>query len=554
MINQIFIKNLAIVDTLYLDIASGMSALTGETGAGKSILLDAIGLALGDRANSSIVRHGTQKAEICIEFDIANLAHVKQWMQENELNDENSCIIRRVISSEGRSKSYINGCPVPLQTLKNIGEQLVDIHGQHEHQSLIKKTIQRDILDNFAAHNDDITRLKSIFKQWEEIKNKINEITESNKEAEAKKEFLLFQIEEIESLSLLENEYLQLNSEHKILANSGEIISACHKANNLLTEDEQQSIQSAINCTISTIEQVNNNNPKLSSIIEMLNSASIQIEESAIELNDFAASIDTDPERLTYIENRIALIMDISRKHHTSPEQLLNVLQGFQQQLNTIENSAELTKELIHSQEQLLNEYAQLAIKISGNRMLAADELSKRISLHMQELGMSGGIFEIAVTQDESVPPTQFGIDTIEYLVAANVGQPSQPLNKVASGGELSRISLALQVAVTKNTSIPTLIFDEVDAGIGGSIAEIVGQQLRTLGDECQVLCVTHLPQVASQAHNHFMVKKQSTKDSTNTTIESLDTEQRVTEIARMLGGVEITKNTINHAREMLGK
>ena len=550
MISQIVLKDFAIVESIAVDLDSGMTALTGETGAGKSILLDAIGLALGDRAVPGTVRHGAKRADINVSFEAEENGEAFNWLQENEFAPEDGCVVRRVIASEGRSKCYINGIPVTQQILKKLGEMLVDIHGQHEHQSLIKSEMQRSILDSFSKQSANIEILNRIYKNWVETKKRIEEIKAANAESGARKEYLRFQIDEIKALSLGENEYSELESELKILANSKDIIYACEKATNLLIGDDAISARLSVAEAVKLIETIDDN--KIAGVVEMLTSALIQIDEGSEELGNYYQSIDTDPQRLEYVENRISQITDIARKHGVEAEELGSLCIKFSNELNELENISETEVGLQQSLEQYQEEYNRLAEEVSKNRNAAAVDLGKKITGLMQELGMSGGQFDISVKRTEKNQPQSGGMDVIEYLVSANAGQPLKPLGKVASGGELSRISLALQVAVTDNTSIPTLIFDEVDTGIGGGIAEIVGNKLRELGNNKQVLCVTHLPQVASRAHNHLKVKKRTENNSTSTGISELNQAQRVEEIARMLGGIEITENSINHAREML--
>ncbi len=553
MITQIFIRNFAIVEKLELDFIQGMTAFTGETGAGKSILLDAIGLILGDRSDSDTVRHGTDKAEIVCSFDISNIKPAQKWLDENDLLlDENDCSIRRIVSSEGRSKSYINGSPAPLQSLRQLGEMLVDIHGQHEHQSLTKKDTQRDILDEYSKNKSLLQEVAKIFAEYSAIKNKLEDLKDNNKTSLERIDFLRFQINEFESLGLLEDEYENLTEEHKVLANAGNISSIGQQVSQLLNENEQFNVNDVLGQSLSLIESIGIKDKRLDTITELLNSAQIQIDEGYSELTSYIENIDLDPSRLVFVEDRIAAIIDVARKHHCEQTELLAKFDSLKDELSSLENAEHITEDLEKQLAALKLEYQEKADKLSAKRLKGAKELSKKISTSMDELGMTGGVFDINISSNTSEEPLKFGTDKIEYLVSANKGQPLKPLAKIASGGELSRISLALQVAAANSIKIPTMIFDEVDTGIGGGIAQVVGNKLRELSNGRQVFCVTHLPQVASSAHNHLKVEKSVSNGATKTSINSLEPSHRVDEIARMLGGMTITENTLNHAKEMI--
>ncbi len=553
MITQIFIRNFAIVEQLELDFIHGMTAFTGETGAGKSILLDAIGLILGDRSNSDTVRHGTDKAEIVCSFDISNIKPAQKWLNENDLLlDENDCSIRRIVSCEGRSKSYINGSPAPLQSLKQLGEMLVDIHGQHEHQSLTKKDTQRDILDEYSKNKPLLQEVSKIFAEYSAVKNELEALKNNNKTALERIDFLCFQTNELESLGLIENEYKKLSEEHRILANAGNISSIGRQVSQLLSENEQFNVNDVLGQSLSLIDSMGIKDERLGTITELLRSAQIQIDEGYNELTSYIDNIDLDPSRLVFVEDRIAAIIDVARKHHCEPTELLTKFDSLKSELSSLENAEHITEGLEKQLATLKLTYQEKANKLSIKRSKGAKELSKKISTSMDELGMTGGIFEISISNNATEEPLKFGIDKIEYLVSANKGQPLKALAKIASGGELSRISLALQVAAANSIKIPTMIFDEVDTGIGGGIAQVVGNKLRQLSSGRQVFCVTHLPQVASSAHNHLKVEKSVSGGVTKTSINSLKTTLRVDEIARMLGGITITENTLNHAKEMI--
>lgn len=554
MLTHITVRNFAIVDSLELDIQSGLTALTGETGAGKSILLDAIGLVMGDRADSGTVRHGTNKAEINACFDLSKLPLVHEWMDELELVDDDECIVRRVVSADGRSKAFINGRPVSLQQLRELGEQLVDIHGQHEHQSLMKRPVQLQIVDNYGQLTEPTQQLATLYRQWKAHSDRLEQLVNHRDEADARRDLLSFQVNELNQLDLHADEYQELTREHELLAHMEETVAACQQAHQILDESETGHVTEMLNQTINLLEKPASMDEHLSPVIDMLNSALIQAQEASSTIRDFVDRLEGDPGRLNWLEERLHAIHDLARKHRCNPEDLIALRTELEEELSQLTNSDATIDELKSTCEKLESDYRKLAGKISQQRQKSGKQLSEKITGLMQTLGMKGGKFHIAIDTNPDAPPAPKGLDTIEFQVTANAGQPLRPLAKVASGGELARISLALQVAAAGSTRIPTLIFDEVDSGIGGGIAEIVGQQLRTLGDNSQVLCVTHLPQVASQAHHHCQVSKQTQGEQTFTQIIPIKESERISEIARMLGGVEITENTLAHAQEMIDR
>jgi len=554
MLNHIRIRNFAIIDHLDLEFKNGLTALTGETGAGKSILLGALGLLLGDRADSDSVKSGSSKAEISAEFDISKLKPVQKWLQEKELDSEQDCLLRRRLSSDGRSRAFINGSPVPLQDMRELGEMLVDIHGQHEHQSLMKPQTQRQLLDDYANHGAQLEKLKAVYQQWKKTSTEYEQLKNAADDRNSRLDLLRYQVNELDELGLQENEYRQLEEEHKKLANAGQLIETCQTALAALYESDDASIYSQLANQASRIETASETDHQLSPANEMLNAAMIQVEETSGLLRDYLSSIDTDPERFKEVDERTGLIHDLARKHRVEPDQLLGVHQQLAEELDNLDHADENISKLEAETSRLQAEYIELAQKLSSSRRKKAEELNKKISKAMQTLSMTGGRFEIEISDIENKKFTTYGTDNIEFKVSTNPGQPCKLLAKTASGGELARISLAIQMITAQQGRIPTLIFDEVDSGVGGGTAEIVGQHLRTLGESRQVFCVTHLPQVASQAHHHMQVAKLSSKTETITQINALDQKQRIEEISRMLGGVEITKQTRAHAKEMLTK
>jgi len=549
MLNHIRIRNFAIIDHLDLDFRDKLTALTGETGAGKSILLGALGLLLGDRADSDSVRAGSSKAEISAEFDISNLKDVQTWLKDKELESENDCLIRRRLGSDGRSRAFINGSAVPLQDMRQLGEMLVDIHGQHEHQSLMKPNMQRQLLDDYASHKKLLVDVKSIYAEWTEQKRKLSELQTASKDKNDRIDLLRYQVNELDELSLQAGEIKELQHEHQMLANADQLREDSLSALTNLYDSEDNSVHSQISLQANKIEALLSADDSLSPAFEMLSEALVQIEETASLLRDYNDNLNSDPQRFNEVETRLGVIHDLSRKHHVEPDQLIPLHEKLVEELDDLDNADANLSNLEKNVTELADKYTQLSSKLTTSRTKTAKKLNKEISTSMQTLGMAGGRFEIQLSEKD---PSANGVDQIEYMVATNTGQPLKALAKTASGGELARISLAIQMITATQGRIPTLIFDEVDSGVGGGIAEIVGKHLRALGESRQVFCITHLPQVASQAHYHMQVRKNSDDKETRTEIISLEQEQRIDEISRMLGGIEITPQTIEHAKDML--
>ena len=552
MLLNLNIIDLAVVDALDLDLERGMSVLTGETGAGKSILLTALGLALGDRADSGYVRPNSKRAEINIEFDLADAPLAKQWLQDNELDDEGQCLIRRTVSDDGRSKAYVNNRPVNLQTLQSLSRLLVEIHGQHAHLTLLDSEEQRRLLDGFAHNQDLLDRLNSCYQNWKQAHKELHQLIKACSDQAEREELLRYQLEELQQLDLENFDFQTLADEHNKLANLGKILSTGQQQLDILYDNDQQSVAEMLGHCIHAISELSQYAHELNGIGELLGDAEIQINEAAQQLRRFLENQEADPQQFAWLENQIGVIQSLSRKHKTAPEHLPELAEQLAKELNTLSHSSERIETLNADSQRLLAEYQKLAGDLSASRRRFGAELQQRISATIKELGMPHGEFIVNINNLDSDEPQRNGKDSIEFLVSTNPGLPAKPLAKVASGGELSRISLAIQVTTSTDKTTPTMIFDEVDAGIGGGIAEIVGQKLRRLSENRQVLCVTHLPQVASQAHQHLFVAKNQKAAVTSSTVRSLSAEERVNEIARMLGGVTITENTLAHAREML--
>ena len=552
MLTTIRIRDFAIIDKLDVDLASGMSALTGETGAGKSILIDALGLALGDRADASVVRVNCKRAEIAASFTINNLPHVIQWLEDNDLDDGDDCLIRRTIAAEGRSKGFINGSPVPMQSLRALGELLIDIHGQHEHQSLLRNEEQRRLLDDFAQHTALLKKLSASYQAWHDANDEYQRLSAAAQDRDAQLDLLRYQVHELDSLNPQAGEYDELDSEHARLANVSRLQMTGHQLLESLEDHEDNAASSVIARAVSELNDLRHVDSQLGDLSDSLNGALAEVQEAVSGLRHYLSHLDTDPARLQEVETRIGSLLEFARKHHIQPAQLPDKHQQLRDELDKLEHAETRLDDLQDDIARKRADYDKLAKKLSASRNKHATLLSRQVTEHMQELGMPGGRFDIGLEPRKDDTPSALGMEKIIFTVSANPGQPAKALNKVASGGELSRISLAIQVVLADNVHIPTLIFDEVDVGIGGGVAEIIGSRLRALATNRQVLCVTHLAQVAAQAHHHLQVSKTRGKNTTGTAITTLDEIGRSQEIARMLGGVEITRQTLAHAEEMI--
>nr|VFJ62301.1 MAG: DNA replication and repair protein RecN [Candidatus Kentron sp. FW] len=554
MLVHLTVRDFVIVDRLELAIRAGMTVMTGETGAGKSILVDALGLALGERANGSLVRTGCKRAEVAAVFDISQKPDILEWLRKQALDDDESeCILRRVITTDGRARAFIGGRPVSVQTLRELGDRLVDIHGQHAHQSLLKGNAQRDILDAYGENDSDRREIARLYAGLKAGNREISGYTGDSAGNDARLEWLRFQVEELQNLNLEPDEPDILDEEHRRLSHGAEIIKACHEILDDIGIDSDNAVLTRIETSLRTLSDLCTYDKRLEEIYTLFDTAIIHLKEGAGTLRQYVSGLGVDKDRLQWIETRLAAIHDLARKHRVSPEDLGNLLEELKEEIHRIERSTTLLEELQGQLAELERQYRTLALRLRERRIHAGTGLENQITENLQRLGMPGGQVEISVSPRDDEHPTSTGLDDVVFKVSANPGQPAKPLAQVASGGELSRIALAIQVIVSEDTGTPTLIFDEVDAGIGGQVAEIVGKHLRHLGGSRQVLCITHLPQVASQAHHHLKVRKCIDRDSTKVDLASLEETTRVQEIARMLGGVRITDKTLAHAREMLG-
>jgi DNA repair protein RecN (Recombination protein N) len=552
MLTYLQIRDFAIIDALELDLRSGLTVLTGETGAGKSILVDALQLLAGGRAGAEVVRHGSERAEITGTFDLTKTPReLKRWLEEQSITTGDELSIRRVVSSDGRSRAYLNGQAVAVQLLREAGNILIDIHGQHEFQSLTRSTAQRELLDGYGRLEPAVGQVGITHRVWLELLNQTLELESKARDRDAKLELLRYQVSELNALQLKDGEFESLVDERARLANRGKLAEATQTALQLLYESEEGSAHTGVSRALQALRGLEVVDPKLGAMLPFVEEAAIQIREAARELTHYRDGLELDTTRQAQVENRLAAIEELARKNRVTPAELPARSAELVAELGSVERAdmdlAVLRKDLAAA----LEEFRTLASQLSAKRATAGRALAKDITLRMQTLGMTGGRFQVEVTQDGSAEPTQHGIDQIEFRVTANPGQPLRALSKVASGGELSRLSLAVQVSCAARET-RCMVFDEVDSGIGGAVAEIVGRELRALGESGQVLCVTHLPQVASQGHHHLRVAKSTDGRTTRTALTELGPQERVEEIARMLGGIEVTGKAREHAREML--
>ncbi len=552
MLIHLSVRHLAVVDDITLSFERGMTSLTGETGAGKSILVDALGLVLGDRADSNMVRHGCDRAEIEASFDITDNIVLQQWLVEQELNDQKQCNLRRTVSSEGPSRGYINGRIVPLSQLRMISENSIDIHGQHAHQSLIRSDTQRLLLDTVAKTKPLLAKLETAHRHWQNLTRELAAQEVQSEQHTAQLELLQYQINELVPLDLSESSVKELISSQQKLAHASELMTTAQSSLHSLYDKEEGAAYSQITQCLSNIEALTNIEPRFANIVEVLNSTSLQLDEAAGELRHYLDNNEQDNNLLTEVEIQLSALHDIARKHHVEVEALPAHYRFLCEQLSQLTNRDEHQDQLKRELAQQENICLELCQKIGQMRQQAAGPLAQEITATIQQLAMPGGRVDFLITPMESGRFNDTGADHVQLLVSTNPGQAAGELGKVASGGELARISLAIQVVTAGTRSVPTLVFDEVDVGIGGSIAEIVGQHLRQLASTQQVICITHLPQVAAQAHRQVQVSKKQLKDTTYIELIELSQSQRIEEIARMLGGVTITEKTLSHAKEML--
>ncbi|TEA28171.1 DNA repair protein RecN [Candidatus Schmidhempelia bombi] len=550
MITQLTINNFAIVDKLTIEFAQGMTAITGETGAGKSIAIDALGLCLGLRADSTVVRFGAERADITAHFLLNDTPTASAWLRENQLNDGNECILRRVINSDGRSRAFINGSAVPIAQLRELGQKLIQIHGQHEHQLLMKSEHQQALLNHYMGETSLLRDMRLQYQRWKAACQTFALHEKQRQERESYLQLLQYQLKELNEFAPQEGEFEKIDEEYRRLSNSEQLITLSQQTAMLLAEQDEYNVLSTLNQAKNRVQDLIALDPHFVDVFTMLDEAAIQIAEASHELRHYAENRELDPAYIAALEKRLSKQIALARKHNIAPQQLPAF---YQEKLAELSNYQHFDQQSSQLQMNIDTSYQQaliLAKKLHEKRIKTAKTLAKAITQSMRELSMTHGQFNIDIVYDEQNLHEDGG-DSVIFMVTTNPGQPLQPIAKIASGGELSRIALAIQVLTAKKIEMPVLIFDEIDVGISGPTAAKVGNLLRELGQSTQVITVTHLPQVAGNANQHFFVAKHSDDQQTTTTMCPLDKEGRVAELARLLGGNKITDNTLANAKEL---
>lgn len=552
MLAQLTISNFAIVRFLELDLCQGLTAITGETGAGKSIAIDALGLCLGERGEASLVRPGADKCEVSARFDVAQLPQAQRWLQDNELDDEGQCILRRTLTAEGRSRGYINGQPVPLSQLKALGEHLLHVHGQHAHHALLKTEHQLALLDDYAGHHALLSAVRQQYQQQKQLSAELASLAATEAQREARRQLLEYQVQELDQFALEPGEYERIEAEHHRQANAATLIEESQRSLALLSQDEQLNVSDMLRQVLERLGRLQHDDPALEPVLSTLHDASSLLDDASHELDRYQQRLEIDPEHYAALDERLSQAVSLSRKHKVAPAQLPTLHQQLAEELSSLNASDDRLVVLEQEMATAREGYLQAAKKLSQSRERHAKALAKGTEASIRELALPHARFQFQVQFDDQASHSLQGLDKVQMLVATNPGQPLAPMAKVASGGELSRIGLALQVLLSDKTQVPTLIFDEVDVGISGPTAAVVGKLLRQLGERTQVFCVTHLPQVAGQGHQQLQVSKAVSKGQTETRMQALNTQQRVEELARLLGGDGITEATKANARELL--
>ena len=546
MLRNLNIQNFTLVRELDIEINDGMSVVTGETGAGKSIMLDALALTLGSRADASLISIGSDRAEIIATFDIYGNESARQWLSERELQDEDTCILRRVLTRDGRSRGFINGSPSTLSDMRQIGSLLADIHSQHEHQSLLSQETHRRLLDEYGVHKDLTSEISELYREFQDKESRLQQLISTAGEESSKLQLLEYQLEELQAISVTSGEAKGLEAEQRRLSNAEDIHFRCNQAIELCRDNDTNNVGAMLAHAIDHLAIIDDKN--LTSVIELLRSSQIQIDEAINELQSAVDSFIVDPAKLTEVEARLSSIYDIARKHHVEIDQLPELTKGITKEIDTMKNAGAEVSTLQVDLEGLREKYLATAKQLTNRRQSAAKKLQSAVTNKLRELGMSESDFGVQLKPKTPGRPYSSGAEDVEFLVSTNNKQPNQSLAKIVSGGELSRISLAIQVVTADTSQVPTLVFDEVDVGIGGAIAEVVGSLLKDLGTKTQIVCVTHLPQVAVQGHHHLQVSK----DNATTNVVALARDERVAEIARMLAGIKMTDQSLAHAKQML--
>jgi DNA repair protein RecN (Recombination protein N) len=553
MLNQLSLRDFAVVSRADVDFGTGMTVLSGETGAGKSLIVDALLWLTGARADAAIVRHGAERAELTAEFSLEPDEPGLSWLRENELDEAGICTLRRVIRADGGSRAWINGRPATLAQLSELGSLLVEIHGQHEHQALLERGHQLELLDAFGRNAVLRTEVASLARRWQELARELDALDAAGN-ADDRLEFLQHQWSELERESLDPQDIESLVHAHRRQSSAASLLAAYDTALLRLSSDEGLSPVRGLHQVSLELSRQLDSEPRLANVLELIESASIQLDEAASAVERLRDELDLDPSRLQELEDRLGRLHDLARKHRVPMPALGARREAIAAELETLRGSGERRLRLLQERDEIATRWRDVAARLGQARAASAQALSVAVCGLMSELGMAGGVFEVQLLPVEDAKPSTLGTERCEFLVSANPGQPPRPLRKIASGGELARISLAIEVALLGLDSVPTMVFDEVDAGIGGAVAEVVGQKLRTLGAERQVFCVTHLPQVAAQGHRHYKVSKAVAGQQTHSVVSELDDKARIEELARMLGGVEIAKETRANAKQMLAK
>jgi len=548
---SITINNYTLVDTLEIEFLRGTTAITGETGAGKSLILDALSMALGDRADSSTIRQGKDRAQITASFDISDLSEARQWLDIHDFSTDNECILRRIYTTEGRSKGYINGQPCTMQQLQQLGDVLVDLHSQHEHQSLLRRNTHRKLLDEFNGSIELAEQVADDFQNWHRTAKQLHDLSERSDELNARRELLQFQVEELQEFNLEPNYLQQLELEQQHLANAEQIIQDSQKLLAISDQGETFNLRDGFNQSLSILSQLKHKPKALEEAEQLLQSGLIQVDEAVHCIEQHIDRFEANPQRLQQIEDELGLIFQLARKHRVDSHQLADKLNELVLELKQLTTGDQNLEALQQQVNQLAEKYKKTATQLSLIRQQGAVKMSDDINQQLQQLSMEGANLLVKLTPLGETSFKSYGLEDIELVISTNPGQAHKPLAKVASGGELSRVSLAIQVVAAANSSIPTVVFDEVDVGIGGSTADIVGKLLKQLGSKGQVISVTHQPQVAAHAHQHYVVSKMTDNSSAESTIVHLNNTQRIEELARMLGGAKVTQQTLSHASEL---
>ena len=547
MLLNLNIQNFALANDLDIEFENKMSVVTGETGAGKSIMLDALSLSLGNRADTKMITAGADRAEINATFDISSNESVKQWMIEHDLEDNSTCILRRIITIEGRSKGFINGVPSTLSDMSYLGNLLVDLHSQHEHQSLLVRDNQRRLLDEFGGHQSLVKEIGIIYQLCQSQEKKLKNLLSNLGKESSKLQLLEYQLDELQALDLKEDEVALLETEQKRLSSSEDILRNCNDAINLCRSNDTNNIVGMLARVIELLSVIDD--PKVRGVAELLNSSQIQVEEASDDLQSMIGNIIVDPERLSMVEKKLSSVYDIARKHHVKANHLLTVTKDIEKEIASLKNIDTEVDMLEAQLSQCRKKYQEVASKLTEKRTRHGLALQSAVTEKLRQLGMTEANFEVSLKTKPADSVYTNGVEDVEFLITTNKKYAARSLNRIASGGELSRISLAIQVVTANTSRIPTLVFDEVDVGIGGATAEVVGALLRDLGTKTQIICVTHLAQVAAKGNQHLRVNKQ--EDGIQVT--PLNRSRRVKELARMLGGIELTEQSIAHAEQILG-